>query len=114
MPVVADRRPRRSHGDCGLPARDQSREDGAELAVSVMSPAREHEPQPLTGALRPGGDAWIGRFESDAGVVDPFERPGSGQQPLFVGRDLPHAACMPPERGRKGESTPLDSKGIGH
>ena len=114
MPVVVDRRPRRSDGDRRLAAGDQRREDGAELAVSVMGTAREHEPQPLTGALGPGGNAWIRRVEAHARVSEAFERPAGGQQARFVGRRLPHTACMPPQRGGKGESAPLDSKGIGH
>ena len=79
-----------------------------------MGTAREHQPQPLTGALGPSGYAWIRRVEADTRVRKALERVGGGQQARFVGRCFPDTACMPPERGRKGESTPLDSEGIGH
>lgn len=114
MPAGVDRRRRRSDGDGGLSPRDQRREDGAEHPVVFERPAREHEPQPLTGALRPRSDAWIGRIEADAGVVDVFERARRGQQARFVGRGLAGATGMPPQRRCERESTPFDSQGIGH
>ena len=79
-----------------------------------MGTAREHQPQPLTGALGPGGYAWISRVEPDTRVRKAFERAGGGQQARFVGRGFPDTACMPPQHRREGESTPLDSEGIGH
>ena len=114
MPAGVDRRPGRSHGDGRRAARDQRREDGAELAVSVVGTAREHEPQPLARPLGPGGHAWIGRVEADARVIDPFESASGSQQARFVGRSLPHPTGMPPQRRRKREATPLDPEGIGH
>ena len=114
MPGGVDRSPGRSHGDGRLAARDQRREDGAELTVSVIGTACEHEAQPLARALGPGGHAWIGRIEADAGMSDPFESAGGSQQARFVGRSLPHATGMAPQRRREREATPLDPEGIGH
>ena len=114
MPFRGDRRPWRSYGNRRLAARDQGREDGAELAVSVTGTACEHEPQTLTRDFWPCGDAWVRRVEADKRVGKASERAGGRQEAGFVGRDFPHAACMSPQRGRKCETTPFDSEGIGH
>ncbi len=76
--------------------------------------AGEDEPQPPARELWPRGDAWIRRVEADSRVRQAFERAGGGQQARFVRRGLPHTARMPSQRCRQGESTPLDSEGIGH
>ena len=79
-----------------------------------MRPAREHEPEPLTGVLGPRSDSRIGRIEADPGMVDVSERARRGQQARFVGGRLACATGMPPQRRRERESTPLDAEGIGH
>ena len=114
MPVAVDRRSRGSHGDRRLAARDQRREDGAQLSVAVMRPTREHEPQAIARELGPCRDAWIGGFEPDACVFEVFEGARRGQQARFVGRGLARTTGMPPQQRRERESTTLDSEGIGH
>ena len=114
MPVAVDRCSRGSDGNRRLAARDQRREDGAQFSVAVMRSTREHESQAIPRELGPRRDAWIGRFELDACVVEVFEGARRGQQARFVGRGLSPATGMPPQHRRKGESTTLDSQGIGH